>query len=78
MRLRAPLPGWSAKADVVVIGSGDLTTYRYYLSQSHLLTLVLPSGLKVESQPRSVQEIHPTSTRKILWWLVQDYVIYQP
>jgi hypothetical protein len=52
--------------------------YQYCWSQSHLLTLVLPSGPKAALQQRLDQEILPTNMRKTLWSQAPVYVTYLP
>jgi len=41
MRLRAPLPGWTAKADVVVIGSGVAGLTTALQIRAHNLSVLL-------------------------------------
>ena len=48
MRLRAPLPGWSASADVVVIGSGVAGLTTALQIRSHNLSVMLITKAQVD------------------------------
>ncbi len=54
MRLRAPLPGWRAQADVVVIGSGvaGLTTALQIRAHNLSVLLVTKSSIDAEAALR--------------------------
>ncbi len=85
MRLRAPLPGWRAQADVVVIGSGvaGLTTALQIRAHNLSVLLVTKSSIDAGSTKWAQGGIaaalgpgdSPSSMKKTLLLLVQAYVI---
>ena len=85
MRLKAPLPGWRAQADVVVIGSGvaGLTTALQIRAHNLSVLLVTKSSIDAGSTKWAQGgiaaalglEIHQANMKKTPLLLAQVYVI---
>lgn len=85
MKLLAPSPGWTIKADVIIVGSGiaGLTTALQVRANGLSVLLVTKlalmrvplNGRKAESLRRSAQGIHRENMKRTRLLQGQDFVM---
>ena len=62
MRLRAPQPGWTAQADVVVIGSGVAGLTTALQIRAHDLSVLLVTKSFVDEGDRKITRLNSSHT----------------